>query len=261
MSSSATHGARDTSPHDLPGTGPLWARVEADLRLRIAREEFVDGFPGEIALAEEYGVSRHTARESLRRLREEGLVRASRGRASTVTATAIEQPVGALYSLFAAAEAAGLRQDSVVRALEVTPDAAAAAVLGLEPGTELLHLERLRLADGLPLALDEVWLPAQGTRPLLEADFRHTALYEELATRCGIRLTGGREQIRAVVPDPAATELLGVDPGTAAFAVERVGTVGTTPFEWRRTLVRGDRFTLTAEFTARGGYRLSGRSS
>ena len=48
-------------------------------------------------------------------------------------------------------------------------------------------MERLRLAGGEPLALDTVWLPGDLGAPLLEADFTHAALYDELAARTGVR--------------------------------------------------------------------------
>src|SRR5699024_6781386 len=48
----------------------LWRQVQHDLRRRIDAEEFVDAFPGEKVLAQEYGVSRQTMRQALRPLRE-----------------------------------------------------------------------------------------------------------------------------------------------------------------------------------------------
>jgi GntR family transcriptional regulator len=47
-----------------------------------------------------------------------------------------------------------------------------------------------------------------------------------------------------------------VDPGVAAFAIDRLGRAGDRPVEWRQTLVRADRFRVTAEFSAREGYRM-----
>ena len=70
----------------------------------------------------------------------------------------------------------------------------------MNPDAPLVYLERLRMAGDLPLALDYAWLPAEIAEPLLDATFTHTALYIELDTRCGIRLTGGREDVTAVVP-------------------------------------------------------------
>ncbi len=245
------------SPLDRSSALPLWAQVHADLLRRLDAEEFRTAFPGELALVGEYGVSRHTVREALRRLRADGAVQAERGRAPRVTPRPeIEQPLGALYSLFASVESAGLDQRSVVRVLDVRADGVVAARLGLEESTPLLHLERLRLAGGEPLAVDRVWLPASIASPLLAADFTHTALYDELAARAGVRLSGGQEHLRAVVPTHAECHLLGIGPGVAAFAIDRLGSAAGRPVEWRHTLVRGDRFSVTAEFSARTGYRL-----
>ena len=59
---------------------PLWEQLLTDLRRRLDHDEFAVAFPGELALVAQYGVSRHTVREAVRRLREEGLVIAGRGR-------------------------------------------------------------------------------------------------------------------------------------------------------------------------------------
>lgn len=240
------------------GSGqPLWSQLYDDLRRRLDAGEFTEEFPGELALVEEYDVSRHTVREALRRLRSEGRVTASRGRPSRPAPPAeIEQPLGSLYSLFASVEAGGLPQRSVVRELRVLTDDEAAARLGLDPSTPLVYLERLRLAGDQPLALDRVWLPADLAAPLLEADFTATALYDELNARCGLRLTGGTEHIRAVVVTAAERELLAMPDGVAAFAIERAGVADGGAVEWRETLVRGDRFAVSAEFSARDGYQL-----
>lgn len=244
-------------PRSLPGDGPLWARVEADLRARIDAHEFPGTFPGEHGLAAEYGVSRHTVREALRRVRQEGLVLAQRGRAPRVADDGVlHQPLGALYSLFRSVENSGRTQRSLVRVLEVRRDDTVAAQLSLPAGAALTYLERLRLADDEPLALDQVWLPAVPTVRLLDADFSHTALYDELRERCGIVVAGGAETIRAVLAGETEAEALSVTSPAAALLIERTGHVGEAPFEHRRTLVRSDAFALTAEFSARDGYQL-----
>ncbi len=234
---------------------PLWAQLHADLSRRITDGEFAGGFPGEHALTASYGVSRHTVREALRRLRDDGVLVAERGRATRLAdVPVIEQPLGALYSLFAAVEATGVTQHSVVRALEIRRDAAVARTLDLPADAALVYLERLRMAADLPLALDSAWLPADVAEPLLNADFTHTALYAELDQRCGVRLTGGREDITAVVPVPDEAALLELDDRTAALSIRRLGCVRWRPMEWRRTLIRGDRFTVSAQFSPDTGY-------
>lgn len=236
---------------------PLWAQLRDLLRARIEAGDFAEGFPTEMELVKDYGVSRNTVREALRHLRSDGVVIAGRGRRPRLGAQIeIEQPIGALYSLYDSVAAAGLRATSVVRHLEVVRDPSAAARLELEAGASLLYLERLRLADGEPLAIDRVWFPADIAEPLLAVDFTDIGFYDELATRTGIRLTGGREHIHAVVPNRSERTLLRLPAGVAAFAIDRLGLVRARPVEWRHTLVRGDRFSVVAEFSGGTGYRL-----
>ena len=171
-----------------------------------------------------------------------------------VAAAEFVRPLGGIYSLFSAAvEQAGQEQRSVVRTLDVRADGVVAARLGLEESTPLVYLERLRLAADEPLALDRVWLPERLAAPLLDADFDRTALYDELARRCAVQFTGGQETHRAVVPTPAERHLLGIadEQSVAALAIERLGCAYGHPVEWRHTLVRGDRFGVTAEFPHR----------
>ncbi len=185
---------------DVRRPAPLWQQVQADLRARLAAGEFTDAFPGEHALTAHYGVSRHTVREALRALRADGLVTAARGQAPRLGQPARwSQRMGTLASLFASVEDGGGEQVSHVRRLEVQADGTVAARLGLEESTPLLHLERLRLADCEPLALDRAWLPADLAAPLLDVDFTHTSLYAELAAHCGVHLTESTEHVRAVV--------------------------------------------------------------
>jgi hypothetical protein len=65
------------------------------------------------------------------------------------------------------------------------------------------------------------------------------------------RVTEGQEQIRAVLLCSAERRLLGLPPGNAAFAIERLGSADGQRVEWRHTLVRGDRFAVTTDLTFR----------
>jgi GntR family transcriptional regulator len=227
---------------------PLWAQVLGDLRGRLARGEFTGRFPGDEELREAYGVSRHTVREAVRRLQAEGVIERGRGRGTFVTGALIEQPLGALYSLFRSVEAQGYVQRSVVRHLEERRDEEAAKVLGRAPDEPLVYLERLRLADDQPIVLDCSWLPAAVARPLLGADFTRTALYHELHAQCGLWPDAGWERLRPVLPTAEQRELLGLGARTPALAIERLASSHGTPVEWRHGLVRADRFSYVARW-------------
>ena len=235
---------------------PLWAQLVDDLDRRLHGGEFTDEFPGEHELCREYDVSRHTVREALRRLRERGLLDSGRGRPTRVRQHLIEQPLGALYSLFREVEARGLVQRSDVLTLAEVADADAAARLGLDPATPLLHLARLRWADDEPLAVDRAWLPMTVAAPLLDVDFSRAGLYDQLELRCGVRLTGGRELLTAGVPDDGDRALLQLPDDVGTLRIERSADVDGRPLEWRVTWLRGDRFAVSADWSRYSEYRM-----
>jgi GntR family transcriptional regulator len=228
---------------------PLWAQLLAVLRERVADGSYDQGFPSDEQLAREFDVSRHTVRESVRRLQEEGVISRRRGVGTFVRPPAIEQPTGALYSLFRSIEAQGREQRSDVLDLGVVIDEQVAVRLGLTASAELVRLERLRRIDGTPLAHDVAWLPAEVAQPLLDVDFSHTALYDELATVCHVHPDAGSEWIHPVVPDATQRRLLGMPARRAAFWIERLAVVGSRPIEWRESMVRADHYTFVAHWS------------
>lgn len=167
-----------------------------------------------------------------------------------------EQSLGTLYSLFRTVESAGVEQTSKVLRCEVVTDTVAASHLQLADDAEIVLLERLRLAGGAPLAVDRAWLSAELARPLLHVDWSHTALYDQLAVM-GLPVPNqGWERLTPVVPTPADRAQLGLRQSDAAFFLERLGTDGTAPIEWRTTIIRGDRYRFVTDWSAGGANAL-----
>jgi GntR family transcriptional regulator len=245
-------------PVDRTSPLPLWAQLYHDLVRRLEGGGFctTDGFPGEHELADEYGVSRHTVREALRRLRGAGILDSGRGRRTSVRRARIEQPLGALYSLFSEVEARGMRQRSTVLAREVRTDETVAARLGVAADAEFVFLERIRYADDEPLALDRTWILATVGRPLLTADLSSTGIYAELARSTGVRITDGEERIHAIAPTADQCRQLHLGAAVGLLVIERVGRIDGEPVEWRETLVRGDRFSLVASWAPHRAYEM-----
>ncbi len=236
---------------------PLWKQILTDLEARLENGEFGARFPTDRELVEEYGTSRHTVREAVRHLKARGIIERERGRGSIVTEPFLQQPMGALYNLFSTVEQAGHVQESQVLALDMRPDAHAASRFGFDPVTPLVHLERLRLMDGEPLALDTVWLAPDIGRPLLDADFERASLYEELYSRSGVRPSAGSEAISAMLPDEALCDVLELGPQEALMRIERVTKHADRVIECRLTLLRSDRLMLMCTWP--GDSVLSGR--
>jgi len=228
----------------------VWQQIKADLERRLAEGEFDERFPTDRVLVEEYGVSRHTVREAVRELQAAGLITRRRGKGSFRTPASHAQPLGTIYSLFRSIEAAGESPLSVVLAREERQDESVAKVLGLEQDAPLFHLERVRLSDRTPLAVDHVWMPLHLGPALLEVDFTSTAFYTELRSRCGIVPERGVEVSRATAVDAETAARLGIDEGAPVFEVERRTWYQDAPLEWRVTVVRGDRYAFRAEWSS-----------
>ena len=203
---------------------PLWSQLEAELRRRMEAGHFTDRFPTDRELMEIYGVSRHTARHAVAQLGADGIVRRARGVGTSVDRRTFERSLGSLYSLFQVVEESGVPQRSETVALELVRDPEAAAQLGLPDDAELVYLDRVRYAGDEPLAVDQVWLPARLARPLLDADFTHTSLYNELERAIGRRPNEGWERIRPAIPADEVRDRLKLDDDEAVFSIERLGT-------------------------------------
>lgn len=232
----------------MSNENPMWAEINQDLRIRLARGEFDERFPTDRELVDQYDVSRHTIREAVRGLQEEGLITRNRGQGSFRTPESFAQPLGTIYSLFRSIEDSGVAQTSVVISQEERTDEIAAKVLELPADAGLFYLERTRLAGGQPLAVDHVWLPMSLAAPLLEANFTRAALYEELRVRCGVVPEEGVEESRPVNVDRETAVRLGLTPGAPAFEIDRRTRAGGRPLEWRVSIVRGDRYAFKAEW-------------
>lgn len=236
-------------PLDRHSPLPLWAQLLADLRARVAAGEFDERFPTDDELRREYGVSRQTVREAARRLQDEGVIVRERGRGSALAGSLLEQPLHTLYSLARTAQAHGLEEHSEVRTLCRAPAGAAAPYLELAPDDDVVVVERLRYVGDEPLSLHRSHLPAARAKGLLEADLRTGSLYDALVACCGVRVTGGWERIHPELADAELRELLHLPADHAVLVVERLALAGDVPVEWRRSIVRGDRYAFRADWT------------
>src|SRR6266496_1562490 len=140
---------------------PLYFQVTGQLEAAIDNGDLAPGdrLPNEVDLAKELGLSRPTMRRALEELVGKGLVVRKRGYGTEVANTPVHRRVE-LTSLYDDLDAAGQRPTTDV--LKFDPDrvnAAAASALGADASTPLVYVERLRFADGRPLALMHNWLP------------------------------------------------------------------------------------------------------
>jgi GntR family transcriptional regulator len=234
---------------------PLYRQIETDVRDRIRSGDLVPGaqLPTEVELMDRYGVSRATVRQALRELVAEGLVEIRRGLGTYVTQRRFEHTIGGFYSFSREIERHGLEPRTRVLGLGVEPaDEAVAVALGLDAGTAVVALRRLRLADDDPLVVETSYLPAARFPGLDKVDFGRVRLYDTLTDAYGCRPTRARETFEPVLVTADEAALLGQHRGEPALRVERVAfDQDDAPIEFCRSTVRGDRYRYSVELRDR----------
>ena len=141
--------------------------------------------PSERLLAERYGVARATVTQAVEGLASRGLVYRVHGSGTFVAEPKFRQPL-TLTSFTEDMRARGMTPGSIVRSQAVVPASEVVARhLAMVPGSPVVHLERVRTADGEPMALERTHLPAQRLPGLELADLADASLYELLERRWG----------------------------------------------------------------------------
>ncbi|MFL6105103.1 MAG: GntR family transcriptional regulator [Actinomycetes bacterium] len=208
-------------PQRGSGAGPRLRSVSVQdaLRARIDRGEFPAGarLPSEPELAAELQVSRATLREALRAMESEGLLRRRQGSGTFVAerprmANSLDMNFGVTDAI----RAAGMRAGIAKGRHWVEPAAAGeAALLALEPGQDVLVLERVRTAEGNPVVLSRDVLPAGliGDRPEVVRQLLQRSVYEVLERELGVVIHHGLARFRPVRADSSVAGRLGVPHG------------------------------------------------
>ena len=234
---------------------PLYRRIEADLRERIRDRRLAPGaqVAPEPELMAEYGVSRATVRQALAGLVGEGLLEIRRGLGTYVTAPRFEHTIGGFYSFSREIERHGLEPGTRVLDIHTEPAAEQVAeALGIEPGTPVVALRRLRLAGPDPLVVETSHLPAARFPGLDEVDFSSVRLYDTLLHRYGCRPTRARETFEPILLTVDEAALLDQRRGEPALRVERTAfDQDDNPIEFCRSTVRGDRYRYSVELRDR----------
>jgi GntR family transcriptional regulator len=228
-----------------PGRGPAHAQIEWALEHAIERGRLAPGdrLPAERALAERYGVSRMTLRQALGALEQRGRLTRSKGR------------YGGTYVAEPKLELAGTSALSdQLRGLGL---AAGARVLGAverkaepeerELGSRVYAIERVRLANGVPVALERGSYAVDAFPGMLDGPL-DGSLYELIRSRYDEVPVRAVERLEPGLAGPREAEALAIEPGAAVMLVQRTAySAAGRAVEHSRDVFRGDRTTVVWE--------------
>lgn len=221
--------------------GSKYARISAALRVEVEQLRPGESLPSERELARQWGVARMTVRRALAELASAGVVRTVHGAGTVRTPQPV--PVRVQLGSFAATlRAQDLHPDT--RLLDVLRDAEPPALVRdfLGAGADAILVRRLRLGDGIPLALERTWWCGELLGEQEARDFSGS-LYDHLAER-GRRPDAGEESVRADLPALDEARLLQAPSTRPVLRLTRRATLAGRPVEYAEAVIPADRCEL-----------------
>lgn len=204
---------------------PLYYQVAKVLKERIEKGQLLPGhrIQPEFDLVEEFGVSRHTIREALSMLENEGLVYRQPGLGTFVQSKKYSYPLSFLRGFTEQMEERGLVPSSQVISLErLMPDPFLRSTLALPEGSEVWDLRRLRLADSESVAFEIMILPVSIVPSLEKEDLAQISMYRYVEERVGCRIGGATQTIEAEIAPENVVRLLGVEGDALVLRMKNV---------------------------------------
>lgn len=223
---------------------PLYAQLEAALRESIRRGKWGPGdpLPSDRGLAEQWRVSRSTARQALDALVRDGLIERRQGKGTFVVSTETLRDFIGYYSFEGTKDKAIRFATRVLSFQPVDPPPSVCECLRVMAGVQVLRLRLLRLANETPAILLTSYMPAEAGSRLQEEDFLAFPVLTQVITNCcRIPVVSQRRSVQPVLIQGEEAALLEVRPGALGLHMERVSyTDFRQPVECGTTVVRCD---------------------
>ncbi len=208
---------------DRDSDEPLYQQIARPLEDYILSGQVAAGslIEDEVSMAARLSVARPTARRAIQELVSRGLVTRRRGVGTRVTPRQVHRP-SRLKSLSEELQSAGYEPSTRVLSYVVEEVSSEdAETLGLAAGEGVVRVERLRLADGEPVALLRNVIPADIAPSWKELG--QDSLFDCLKAR-GAEMAAARQVINARGATKEEAEILGEPEGAPLLTMSRVGS-------------------------------------
>lgn len=233
------------------GSGtPLWQQIAAVLAQRIGDAHYAQGrLPAEQALAEEFGVNRHTVRQALQGLKERGVLESRQGRGSAVRDGVFEYALGlrTRFSQNLAAQQSSGRL-AVLGGATLPAGREIARALDLRTGTRVERVDTLGTADDLPLSQGSHWFAARRFAGIGAEIARTGSITRALAAFGVDDYLRAQTRITAELPDAERARLLHIGPGQPVLLLRSLNVdAAGVPVQFSETAFAADRVQLVID--------------
>lgn len=232
---------------DQTAITPLYVQLMDEIEKDIKNGVYLPGdkIMTETEMAKAYGVSLITVRKAVGSLMEKGLVVRKQGKGTFVTKPKFARNMKQLQSFSEMCEQMGVKPGA--RMLEnrlVEADAKTAERLGVDPGSQVVYICRLRFADMEPVAIEKNYFPLKYAF-LLDAKFDDNSLFDFLKERSGLKVASSEKLIELCRATTDEAELLDVKKGDYLLFVRSTAYDNNNdPLYAGVQIINGDRFSL-----------------
>jgi GntR family transcriptional regulator len=241
-----TQSAPTVRPLDKGGFIPLYFQIQRALMEKIQTGELSvgDALASEEELARIYQVSRMTARQALHGLKASGYAFSQKGRGTFVSRPKLEKNIMHLRGFTEDMKHLGMVPSSkLLEQTVVKATADLAEKLKVEADESVMRLRRLRLADGIPMALEVSHIPLGRFPGLEKINFAKQSLYFILRESFGVRVAYADEVIEALPATREESDLLTIPRRAGILSISRIIiTTEEIPIEAACSRYRGDRY-------------------
>jgi GntR family transcriptional regulator len=222
------------------------ARQVADvLRHQIHAGAYDGGLPAEQELAAEFFVSRNAIREALAVLKNEGLIDRGPKVGTHVALRKYDHGLDALVGLKETFKEYGEVRNEVRAVQHLAAPPAVARKLRLQPGGDVVFVERLRYLGDLPLSLDLTYLAPDIAGDVLAHPLETNDVFSLIEQVSGQRLGTAALALEAVSADAHSAATLQVPDGAPLLMLERLTSLADgRPVDLEYIRMRGDRITM-----------------
>lgn len=226
---------------------PLYVQLMEELETSIRNGVYKPGdkIMTEAEMAKEYGVSLITVRKAVGSLMEKGLVVRKQGKGTFVTKPKYSRNMKKLQSFTEMCEQMGVKPGAqVLENRLIMADKKVADRLGIEPGSNVVYISRLRLADGEPVQVEKSYFPLKYAF-LLEEDLNDGSMFECLKEKAGAKVASSEKMIELCRATAEEAALMDVKKGDYLLFVKSTAyDENGEPMYAGIQLINGDRFSL-----------------
>jgi len=232
----------------------IWQTVRLELEKSVASGDWEESerLPSEAALADRFGVHRHTVRRALSALAMDGLVRIEKGKGAFVESEALEYRIGRRTRFSENMKRLGMEQHAQLLGDEVQrAGAPIAQALNIRAGQQVTVLTTLRHVQGRPISLASHHFPRDRFGNIKEA-FLKTGSITLALRELGIAEYFRRSStITAMLPDEDDARWLGQPRTQPILVIESVNvSPEESPILFSRTRMSALRVQLTFDVIA-----------